>query len=198
MLLADIGYGKINTSQVVARLLPEEPNIEAKLAKDDSAFRKIFQKAASTFRERAGVKVNGMEDIVFRFARCCEPLPGDSLVGYVSRGRGVIIHTRGCSQLMSFDRQRLIPVSWDEKAKPIRRIKLTVHSIDQIGILALITQSISSAGANIVTAHIAPSSTGKAEHTFEINIESAVQLDNITKNLEKINGVLNVERRRED
>lgn len=197
MLLAEIGYGKLTTNQVLQKLVPDEVNLEAKLAKDDSAIQKIFQRAAKVFRDKSGIRVSGMEDMVFRFARCCEPLPGEALVGYVSRGRGVIVHTRGCPQTLSFDPQRLIEVSWDENVKTLRRVRITVHSIDQIGILATMTQSISTGGANIVRAEVSALPEGKAVNTFEVMIESATQLGIIVRSLERINGVLRVERHRD-
>ncbi len=197
MLLAEIGYGKLTTNQVVQKLLPNATDVEEKLARDDTALQKIFQKAAKAFRDRSSVKVNGVEDMVFRFARCCEPLPGDTLVGYVSRGRGVTIHTKGCPQTLSFDPQRIVPVTWDENVKTIRRVKLVVHSIDQIGILASMSQAISSVGANIVSAQVSATPDGRGLNAFEVNVESATQLDAITRALEKVHGVIRVERIRD-
>lgn len=196
LLLAEIGYGKIATHQVLRALLPEESDIDAKLEKQDTALQRIFQKAAKAFREQSGVKVNGLDDLVFRFARCCEPLPGDELVGYVTRGRGVAIHSRSCQQTMSFDPRRLIPVSWDDSVKTIRRVKLNVHTIDRLGILASLTQAISNAGANIVSAQVAANPDGKANNLFEMNVETSSQLDAIVRALERIDGVIKVERLR--
>ncbi len=196
-LLAEIGYGKVSTKQVATQLLPEDPNIDAKLARDDTPLQKIFQKAARALRDRSGVRVNGLDDMVFRFARCCEPLPGDRLVGYISRGRGVIIHTLGCPQTLSIDPQRLVPVTWDDNVKAPRSVKLTVHSYDRMGILARVSQSIASSGANIITAQISATPEGRTIGVFEINVTSAAHLETITRALEKVEGVIRVERRRE-
>lgn len=193
-MLAEIGYGKVATHQIIRVLLPEESDIDSKLEKQDTALQRIFQKAAKAFREQSGVKVNGLDDLVFRFARCCEPLPGDELVGYVTRGRGVAIHSRACQQTMSFDPRRLIPVSWDDSVKTIRRVKLNIHTIDRVGILASLTQAISNAGANIVSAQVASNPEGRASNFFEMNVENSNQLDTIVRALERIDGVLKVER----
>ncbi len=193
-LLADIGYGKVTTTQIVARLLPEEKDIETKLAEEDSFLQKIFQRAAKTKRERAGIRINGMEDMVFRFARCCDPLPGDELVGYVTRGRGVAIHRRGCPEALSLDSQRLVPVSWEDNVKTQRRVRLKVFTVDKVGMLASITQSISAGGANIVSANVHIGPDAKAITTLEINVESKQQFDEVKRGLERINGVLRVER----
>ena len=195
-LLAEIGYGKITAHQVVAKLLPPGHQLEAPEESEASALQKIFQKAAKATQEKAGIRVSGMEDMVFHFARCCEPLPGDDLVGFVTRGRGVAIHSRGCSQTMSFDPQRLIPVSWGENVKSQRRIKIRVLAQDKIGILAAMSQSISGSGANIVSANVSSYPDGKAVNIFEISISSAQQLDQVRRGLEAIDGVLKVDRDR--
>lgn len=194
VLLAEIGYGKITTTQAVAKLLPEEEGVEEKLQKEDTLLQKIFQRAARVTREKTGIKVSGLDDMVFRFAKCCEPLPGDDLVGYVSRGRGVAVHVRGCPETLSLDPQRIIPVEWEENVKTLRRIKLRVWAMDQVGVLANMTQAISGAGANIVSAQVRVTPDGKAANTFEIQVESAKQLEDLRRGVENVPGVLRVER----
>jgi GTP pyrophosphokinase len=193
-LFAQIAYGKITTSQIVSRLLPGESDIEARLAAEHTTIQKLFQSAAKNSRERAGVRVSGLEDVVFRFAQCCEPLPGDQLVGYITRGRGVAIHAVGCPETLSFDPQRIIPVSWEENVKTQRRVTLQVLALDKIGMLAALTQAISSSGANIVSAQVSTSQDRKAVNYFEVNVESSAQLEAVRRSLEKIVGVLRVER----
>jgi GTP pyrophosphokinase len=181
-LFAQIAYGKITTSQIVSRLLPGESDIEARLAAEHTTIQKLFQSAAKNSR------------VVFRFAQCCEPLPGDQLVGYITRGRGVAIHAVGCPETLSFDPQRIIPVSWEENVKTQRRVTLQVLALDKIGMLAALTQAISSSGANIVSAQVSTSQDRKAVNYFEVNVESSAQLEAVRRSLEKIVGVLRVER----
>lgn len=195
-MISEIGYGKVSTNQVVKRLLPDETNVDERLAQAESAIQKIFQRAAKAFRETSAVKVNGLDDVVFRFAKCCEPLPGDPIVGYVTRGRGVAVHTRGCSQTLSFDQRRLISVSWDKNITTTRRVSIRVISVDRVGILAAMTQAISACGANIYAVHATTTPDGKGLNTFEVNVESIAKLDEITRALERIDGVIRVERNR--
>ncbi|OVE79658.1 GTP pyrophosphokinase [bacterium J17] len=196
ILFAEVGYGKISSNQVLRKLRPEDDTLDEKLAKDDTALQKIFKKAAKAFRDKAGVKVHGMDDVVFRFAKCCEPLPGDEMIGYITRGRGVTIHRRDCAQALSFDPRRLVPVSWDENIKTIRTVTIKIYLMDQFGLLARLTKSISSVGANIVSAHVGATPDGKAVGTFDINVESSAQLDTVTRELEKLDGVIKVIRQR--
>ena len=195
-LITEIGYGKLSTQAVIEKLLPEGEKVSDKLSESNSPIRKIFEKAAQAFGEGASVKVEGLNDVVFRFAKCCDPLPGDLIVGYVTRGRGVAVHRKDCGQAMSFDSRRMIDVSWDSNIHSTRRIKLRVLSMDKLGTLAALSHAISGAGANISTAHAAGTPDGKAVNTFEINIESASQLNTVTRALEKVDGVLRVERAR--
>ena len=195
-MIGEIGYGNLSTEAVVEKLVPEGKEIDGKIVERESPIRKIFQKAAEAFGDTASVKVDGLSDVVFRFARCCDPLPGDDIVGYVTRGRGVTVHRGDCSQILSFDNRRVITVTWDSKVRSTRRIKLKILSLDQVGILASLSQAISSCGANISQAHAAATPDGKAVNTFEVNIESASQLTSVTKALEMLDGVLRVERAR--
>ena len=197
-LYADIGYGKITSKSVVTKLVPEIANIDDQLGKEDSVLQKIFQKAARVLKESSGVKVQGMDDLVFKFAKCCQPLPGDPLLGFVSRGRGVIVHTRGCTQAHSFDPSRIIDVSWDNKIKTIRTVHLKILAQDKIGVLAALTQAFSTLNANITTAQVSSLPNKQSLCSFYVNVESSLQLQNIVRSIEKIDGIIRVERSTEE
>jgi len=193
-LFAEIGYGKVSSTKVVAACLPDAVDIEEKLKKQTSSLERIFQKAARTSRNKVGVAVSGIDDMLVRFAKCCEPLPGDRIVGFISRGRGVTVHLANCAQVMQSDPMRRIDVSWDTEVKAPRSVRITVHSQDQMGILANLTGAITSNGANIANAHVRTTSDSKAVNSFEIQVEDARQLQNIIRAIEMVPGVIKVER----
>lgn len=193
-LYAEIGYGKISSSRVVGKLLPEGVDVEEKLNAPPSPLQRIFQKAVDASRDKVGVKVSGADDILVRFAKCCEPLPGDRIVGFITRGRGVTIHNVNCSQVLGCDPQRCVEVRWDTEAKAPRRVKLAVHSLDQKGILASITKTINDNGGDIKSAQIRTTEFGKAVIALELAIENARQLNKIRRAIEMISGVIRVER----
>ena len=193
-LYAEIGYGKISSSKVVGKLLPEVSNIEEKLKAPASPIRRIFQKAVESSREKVGVKVSGADDVLVRFAKCCEPLPGDRIIGFITRGRGVTIHNVECPQVLGCDPQRCVEVSWDTGAKTLRRVKLAVHSQDQKGILATITKTISEDGGDIKSAQIKTTEFGKGVIALELAVEDARQFNKIRRNIEMVPGVIRVER----
>ncbi len=193
-LYSQLGYGKLSTAKVISKILPEEKDIETKLRKEASPLQRIFQQAAKVSRSKVGVKVSGLDDVLVRFARCCEPLPGDRIVGYVTRGRGVTVHRADCAQIHRSDPLRRIEVSWDGAVKTGRRVRLTVHSKDIIGLLANVTKCITDQGANINSAQVKTSPDGKAINFFEITVESADQLQRVIRAIERVKGVIKVER----
>lgn len=194
-LYAEIGYGKLSPKSVVIKLSPEISNVDERLGKEESILQKIFQKAAKVLKDSAGIKIQGMDDLVFRFARCCEPLPGDPVVGFISRGRGVIIHNRNCPQATSFDPTRLIEVEWDSTIKTTRNVTLEILCEDRIGVLAALTQTISAVGANVANAQILSKSDQQSLCTFDMRVENATQLNTLLKSIEKVKGVISVERK---
>lgn len=193
-LYAEIGYGKVTTTKVLAKLLPEGSDVESKLRREASPLQRIFQRAAQASRLKVGVKVGGIDDIMVRFAKCCEPLPGDRIVGFITRGRGVTVHYADCPHALQLDPLRKVDVTWDTQTQASRRVKLIVHSQDQIGLLANVTSAITANGANIVSAAIKTSGLGKAVNSFELSIATASQLAGIVRGIEKVPGVIKVER----
>lgn len=193
-LYSEIGYGKISTARALAQLVPDQENLEAELERKSSTLERIFQKAAKASRQKVGVKVSGFDDILVRFAKCCEPLPGDRIVGFISRGRGVTVHLANCAQVHKSDPLRQVEVEWDSAVKQARRVRITVHSQDRIGLLANITTAITSNGANIANAQVKTNNQNKAVNTFELLIDDARQLENIVRAIEMVSGVTRVER----
>jgi guanosine-3',5'-bis(diphosphate) 3'-pyrophosphohydrolase len=192
-LFAGIGYGRISSAKVIARLLPEDTTVVEKLETQPSPLQRIFQRAAAVSRDRVGVRVSGLDDILVRFAKCCEPLPGDRIVGFITRGRGVTVHNAECPHVLGSDVLRQIEVEWDTGVRAPRRVKITVHSQDQLGLLALVTQAITSQGVNITSAQI-KTERGKASISFELVITDAQQLQKIKRAIEMVPGVIKVER----
>ena len=132
--------------------------------------------------------------MLVRFARCCSPLPGDEVVGFVTRGRGVTVHARDCAKAFEADPDRRIEVEWDDAASVLRRIRIRVRSKDQPGILAKVTKSISSAGINIGAARIDTTSDRQAVQSFDLWVADRSTLNALMKQIEKVKGVLSVER----
>lgn len=192
-LYAGVGYGKISSAKIIAKLLPEDTGATDKLVEQPSPLQRIFHRAAQVSRDRVGVKVSGVDNILIRFAKCCEPLPGDRIVGFITRGRGVTVHFADCPQVLNSDPLRRVDVDWDTGTRAPRRVRITVHSQDQMGLLANVSQAVTSYGANITSAQI-KTEHSKAVINFELTVQDAEQLHRIKRAIEMVSGVIKVER----
>jgi guanosine-3',5'-bis(diphosphate) 3'-pyrophosphohydrolase len=192
-LFAGIGYGRISSAKVIAKLLPEDTTVAAKLEAQPSPLQRIFQRAAAVSRDRVGVRVSGLDDFLILFGKCWLPLPCVRFVGLFTRGRGVTVHNADCPHVLGSDVLRQIDVDWDDGVRAPRRVKITVHSQDQLGLLAHVTQAITSQGVNITSAQI-KTERGKAAISFELTIADAQQLNKIKRAIEMVPGVIKVER----
>jgi GTP pyrophosphokinase len=191
-LLAAVGYGKVTTGQVIARLLPDRVKTEtAKTSRIGQVLDKIRKKPSG------GIRVQGLDDILVRFAKCCNPLPGDAVVGFISRGRGVTVHAAECQKVMETDPGRRIDVAWDLTQKAPHSVKIRVYCSDIKGILAGITGAITKSEANIVRASAYATGDGQAVNTFEIDVNDLPHLNRVTDAIRKVKGVQKVERIRQ-
>lgn len=195
-LLAAIGYGKISVQQLLGKILPP-----AMLApKKVSAFKRMFDKInpASKPEKTSPVVVKGVEDVMVKFAKCCNPLPGDEIVGFITHGQGVAVHAAGCSSLLQIDMDRRIDVAWDKKEKMTRPVRIEVVCRNEKGLLADMSNVIKAADANISDLRIRTIQDNKAVCTFEIEVTDLTHLKNIIKLLGKVKKVLKVERVKRD
>jgi GTP diphosphokinase / guanosine-3',5'-bis(diphosphate) 3'-diphosphatase len=141
-----------------------------------------------------GIKVAGESDVLVRFAKCCNPLPGDAIVGFITRGRGVTVHTRDCQKALDLDPDRRVQVDWDGKAKTARPVSLQVVCADKPGLLASISQAFTDSGMNISQAHCRSTDDHRAVNTFQFSVTDLDQLKNLIRSLQRISGVFSVER----
>lgn len=184
-LFAAIGFGKVTAGQLIGKLVPQgKGELERK---ERSSRRRIF--GAQDL-----IEVDGMEDLVVHFARCCNPLPGDEVKGFITRGRGITIHRRDCPNLLSSPPERWVGVEWKSDKGLALPARIKVEAEDRKGLLAALTTSISNQGVNITKAFVNTTKTGEAVNYFEVEVSSARQLDKVLHALKKIKGVRNVER----
>jgi GTP diphosphokinase / guanosine-3',5'-bis(diphosphate) 3'-diphosphatase len=131
-----------------------------------------------------------------RFGRCCTPLPGDEIVGFVTRGRGITVHARDCRVAFTLDAERQVEVEWDQTADVARKVRVKVTSRDEPGLLAKITKTISSAGVNIGAARIVTHADRTATQSFDLWVSDVRTLNAVMKEIGRIKGVHRVERMR--
>jgi GTP pyrophosphokinase len=194
-LLAAIGYGKVAPAEVLRQILPPDKLAQPQPADGapTSRITEIFRKMAR--RAPDGVRISGIDDVLVRFGRCCNPVPGDAIVGFITRGRGVTVHTVSCEKVLGIDPERRVDVAWDVKGDFKRPVALRVITTDRPGILAKISQTFSEAGVNISQATCRSTTPGeRAVNDFEVTIGDLKQLNQVMRSIERIDGVQSVKR----
>lgn len=193
-LYIGLGYGKISPQNIIDVLQPKSESGHFQINKDvkeglvEKALRKISGK------DEGGIRLNGIDDILVRYARCCNPLPGDEIVGFITRGRGITVHRKGCSKGFEADPERRVEISWDSKAKINRPVQLKVVTANRPGILATVGSTFHGMNVNITEANCRADDQGRAVNMFTFEIGDVNQLKGVMRALTKVQGVVSVER----
>ncbi len=186
-LMAALGYGKSSVHQVLNKLAPN-----ALLESPEKP------KAAATRPAPIdGVRIRGVDDLLVRFARCCNPLPGDPIVGFITRGRGLTVHARDCLTVAKsvLDRERLIDVEWDVEEPGKRPVRIAVYiGKDRPGLLSEITGAISARNGNITKAEVTVTDDRRGINNFVVEVADLRQLQDIIAAIRDVRDVINVER----
>ena len=194
-LLLEVGYGKTAVEQVVAAVRSDDHATEREPVSErfkSSRIEKLVRKV--TGRDAAGIKVSGIDDVLVRYAKCCNPLPGDAIIGFITRGRGVTVHRRECQKGFDTEPERRIDVQWDARAKINRPVQLCVTTANKPGILAVVSQTFSAQSINISEANCRAGDDGRARNVFTFHCNDLSQLKSVMKALSKVNGVVEVSR----
>jgi GTP pyrophosphokinase len=147
-------------------------------------------------RERTGaVRVKGVGDLLVRFAKCCHPIPGDPIVGFITRGKGVTVHLQTCPTIIN-EREvsRLIDVEWEAAPTETYEIAIRVEAYDRTGLLSDITQVVAENKVNIVAAHVGVTADHTAVVTATIQVHSVSQLARVMGRIETLKDVISVQR----
>jgi GTP pyrophosphokinase len=182
---AAIGYGAIGAQQVVTRLGVMD---DAQLALPPTA-------APVGQAPQGGVRVKGVGDLLIRFGQCCHPIPGDPIIGFITRGKGVTVHQRGCSTVRGErETPRLIEVEWEAEAQQTYPIAIRIEAYDRTGLLSDITQVVADNKVNIVAASVAVSADRTTTVTATLEVASVAQLARVMSRVEQLKDVISVQR----
>ena len=190
-LMAAVGYGKLSANQVIGKLLPEE-KLQERQEQKESRIGKMIGKLTGS--SPSAIQIGGVDDVLVRFGKCCNPVPGDDIIGFITRGRGVTIHTADCPVALENDPERRIAVTWNRERKAALPVKIRVSCHDQKGILATITQAITDCEANISSASIQSTVDKRGVNVFEVDVTDLNHLKRVMNNIMKLGGVISVER----
>jgi GTP pyrophosphokinase len=191
-LFAAIGYGKVSSKQVLARLSPEE-HLREKAAQGLVAA--AVKRVLGTGEEK--IKVRGFDDLLVIRARCCNPIRGEKIVGYITRGRGVSVHSTTCPNVVNllYDPERRIDVEWDKGTEGSRyTVKLTMEVEDRKGLLAAVSARVADINTNIKNMEARTDEDRRARIDMTVEISDLKHLEKVMKSLRAVDGVLDVER----
>ncbi|HEX3697377.1 MAG TPA: bifunctional (p)ppGpp synthetase/guanosine-3',5'-bis(diphosphate) 3'-pyrophosphohydrolase [Polyangia bacterium] len=194
-LLVAVGYGKLTVEQAAHAILPDrKPNADEEGTPTPELAPQAIRRPITAKRSIGGIKVQGEADILVKFAKCCSPVPGDSIIGFISRGQGVAIHTRDCSKALDLDPVRRVDVSWDDDSKTLRPVAIQVTCEDRPGLLASISKSFTEHGVNISQAKCRTTDDGRGVNTFQVTVGHLDQLKTVLRSIQGIPGVVTATR----
>lgn len=188
-LIANVGYGKITPLQLVRKFEPKPDAEETQ--------KSIFDKLIGRVRKRkpkGGVIVKGADDILIRFGKCCQPVPGDPIIGYITRGYGVTIHRTSCVNALKLNPDRQIDVEWNQEIIETYPVKILIRSYDRVGLLADVVGNISKNNANIISAKTETRENKMVESFFTIDVEDTEHLNKILAAIKKVKHVYSAQR----
>jgi len=189
-LVAQIGLGKVSPRQVIGRL-------RLKLGIKEEKPAGLVSKMVDRIKRRRddhGINVKGVSDMLVRFANCCHPIPGDAVIGFITRGRGITIHHKNCSHILKADPDRLVELSWEPSKEDVYLAKIRVTSVERKGVLADVSNIITQKDANIIQADVKTTMDNKGIALFTIEVENSKQLQDIMGAIKKVKNVLIAER----
>jgi GTP diphosphokinase / guanosine-3',5'-bis(diphosphate) 3'-diphosphatase len=198
-LYSRIGFGKTEPRSVLERVvglekLAETPEKPGRLRQAvNTAVNKILPFGGAT----GPITVKGHGDMLAYLAKCCTPLPGEEIVGYITRGRGVSVHRVDCPNVQNlfYNPEREIEVKWDQPKNDVYQVSLMIEVEDQQGMLARLTDAITRAGSNINSMEADTHETGRASISVVCQLRDRKHLDKLLKEVRAISGVLRVHRR---
>ncbi len=192
-MISALGYGKLTPAQILSKVVPAEELRDQHVdKKGEGRLQQIFKKVART--SKSGISIQGIDDVLVRFGRCCNPVPGDPIVGFITRGRGVTVHTAACEKVLQTNPERRVDVAWDLRGGTARPVSLRVLTADRPGILAELSKCFSASGVNIAQANCRSTGDDRAVNTFEVSVSNLKQLQGVIRHLERVKGVYSVER----
>jgi GTP diphosphokinase / guanosine-3',5'-bis(diphosphate) 3'-diphosphatase len=189
-VLAALGRGEIGPSAILKELFPGEEAVPPRPA---TALERLVERVRGNGR---GVRVQGLDNTLVRYSQCCQPVPGDTVIGYITRGRGISIHRTDCPNVLNLSEhpERRIEIEWEAESGERFFVRIIVEGNDRRGLLSDIATAISGTGTNITSAEI-KSKEGGMTGAFVVEVQDLSHLKKVMKFIRRVNGVLSAERR---
>ena len=203
-VLAAIGHGRLKEGQVVNRLVEEYGKDHRQAITDEVVLDRVAEAAKNKVhiaKSKSGIVVKGIDDMAVRFSRCCNPVPGDEIVGFVTRGRGLSIHRTDCINMIHLsesERARLIPAEWEtevtEKSGGQYLAEIKMYANDQQGLLMEISRIFTEGNVDVKSMNVRTSKKGTATIEMGFIVHGREELERIVKKLQQLSGIIDIER----
>jgi GTP pyrophosphokinase len=190
-VLQGLGSGGLAMGQVIRALFPDRQPEELQPPKPSALGRMVER-----FRLGRGVRIQGVDGLMVRYAQCCQPVPGDAVIGYVTRGRGISIHRSDCPNLLTLPqaRERRVEIDWQQTEGEVFLVAISVSAEDRRGLYADLLGAISGTGTNISKVDL-QARDGVAFGTLLVEVENQAHLTKVIRAMRRVKGVISVERR---
>jgi guanosine-3',5'-bis(diphosphate) 3'-pyrophosphohydrolase len=189
-VLSALGRGDIGPTAVIRALYPDEDPHEV-VQRSPGALERIADRIR---RSNRGVRIQGMDNLMIRYSQCCQPVPGDRVIGYITQGRGVSIHRTDCPNVLNLSEDRRVEIEWSAEKGDRFFVKLYMEGTDRRGLLSDVAKAITDTGTDISQAEM-----GGVEHgmlgRFSVEVQDLAHLNRVLKAIRKVKGVLEVSRR---
>ena len=192
-LIASIGQGDVQVMQVLKLLYPDLDSGQEAPGRT-SAFERLVQRMRGGSK---GVRIQGVDGLMVRYSQCCQPVPGDPVVGYVTRGRGVSIHRADCPNvlLLSQEPERRLDIDWQEMEGELFLVRLALEGTDRRGLYADVAEAVTGTGTNIKSMELRSGDGGGVSGTVLVEVENLAHLQKIIRAVRRVKGVTDVTRR---
>ena len=203
-VLAAIGHGGLKEGQVVNRLVEEYDKEHKQVLTDASVLEKVAEASKNKVhiaKSKSGIVVKGIDDVAVRFSRCCNPVPGDEIVGFVTRGRGLSIHRTDCVNMLHLteaERARLIDAEWEgdvaEKAGGQYLAEIKIYAYDRQGFLMEMSKIFTEMEVDVKSMNVRTSKQGTATIEIGFVVHGREELEKVSKKIQQLDGVIDIER----
>ncbi len=188
-LIASVGYGKNTPLQIIRKYMPKPDSADD----GSSIFNKLIGKVRRK-KARDGILVKGLDDILVKFGKCCRPVPGDPITGYITQGFGVTVHRSSCKNALKMNPERQIEVQWSDAVTDTYPVKIRVSSYDRMGLLADVAAAIAKHNANILNANTSVRDNKVVDSQFTIAVKDTAHLNQVLAEIRKVKRILDVKR----
>lgn len=188
-LIVSVGYGKVLPKSIIDEILEETAT------NDSGKIKNIFDKVTNlTTKSRSAVRVSGMDDILIKFAKCCSPIHGEPIIGFITRGQGITIHARDCHKVPELSEERLIDVEWAHEPKDHRIARIRIETGNTAGLLLKMSKIFAENGADVIGADIKTTELERVVCFFDVKIKNLNHLNAVLTKLRKTAGIYDVSR----